>query len=115
MIFAILEDRCTSCGTCAAVCPSNVIASDARGGPRIARLDDCQTCFLCELYCAADAIYVDPDCEAPAAGVDLADLVARGVVGKFRRDSGWDEWADDPRYENAHWRMDGIFARGRAA
>jgi NAD-dependent dihydropyrimidine dehydrogenase PreA subunit len=109
MIAAILPESCTQCGTCVAVCPSNVFALDAAGAPNIARQADCQTCFLCELYCPADALYVDPDCESPAE-VDTAALKHRGVIGKFRRDSGW---GDSPA-PNDHWRMDGIFARGRA-
>jgi ferredoxin len=28
---------------------------------------DCQTCFMCELYCPADALYVAPSCEGPVA------------------------------------------------
>jgi NAD-dependent dihydropyrimidine dehydrogenase PreA subunit len=108
MIAAILES-CTQCGACASVCPSNVFALDAAGAPEIARQADCQTCFLCELYCPADALYVDPDCEAPAAP-DIVALKANGVIGKFRRDSGWGESSAS----NEHWRMDGIFARGRA-
>ena len=43
-----------------------------------------------------------------------ADTVrASGLLGVYRRDSGWDEWADDPRYTNQHWRMEEVFARGR--
>lgn len=34
--------------------------------------------------------------------------------GFNRRDSSWDEWANDPRHANEHWRMDGIFALARA-
>ncbi|MBM7488075.1 NAD-dependent dihydropyrimidine dehydrogenase PreA subunit [Bradyrhizobium canariense] len=30
------------------------------GIPVIARQDDCQTCFLCELYCPEDALWVSP-------------------------------------------------------
>jgi hypothetical protein len=36
-----------------------------------------------------------------------------GWLGQFRRDSGWGEWAEDPRYRNQHWRMDSVFARAR--
>ena len=107
MIAAILTDRCTACGACVAMCPTNVFDTDA-GRPVIARQADCQTCFLCELHCNADALYVDPDCEAPVA-VDVQALLAADVVGKFRRDSGWGEV--DGALKNEHWRMDGIFAR----
>ena len=33
----------------------------------IARQNDCQTCFLCEIYCPTDALYVAPDAEGPTA------------------------------------------------
>ena len=110
MIAAILTERCTGCGACTAMCPTNVFDSDKAGRPVIARQADCQTCFLCELHCPTDALYVDPDCEAPAA-VDIAALTATNVIGKFRRDSGWGEV--DGEKMNEHWRMDGIFARVR--
>ncbi|RWP36345.1 ferredoxin, partial [Mesorhizobium sp.] len=80
--------------------------------PRIARQEDCQSCFMCELYCRADAIYVAPDCEDPAL-VDKNAILASGLVGEFRRNHGWDEWADDPRYPNEHWRMESVFLRAR--
>jgi NAD-dependent dihydropyrimidine dehydrogenase PreA subunit len=112
MIELILADRCTDCGACVQVCPTNVFAPGDAGRPVIARQDDCQTCFLCELYCPVDALYVAPDREGPTPGLDPAQLVTAGLVGQFRRDSGWGEWAD--RYANEHWRMEEIFARGRA-
>ena len=31
----------------------------------IARQQDCQTCFPCELYCPTDALYLGPDCKQP--------------------------------------------------
>lgn len=114
MITLVAEDRCVGCNVCVEVCPTNVLEAAASGPPRIARQADCQTCFMCELYCRADAIYVDPDCEATAP-VDTAALEASGLMGQYRRDSGWDEWASDPARANAHWRMDAIFARARAA
>ena len=58
MIELIVAERCTSCGECVKVCPSNVFEARPEGPPVIARLADCQTCFLCELYCKADALYV---------------------------------------------------------
>ncbi len=114
MIDLILTSRCTGCNACVIVCPTNVFEPRGGGPPAIARQDACQTCFMCELYCPADALYVGPDCEAPSP-TDEATLLASGRLGQYRRDSGWDEWADDPRYANQHWRMDAIFARARAA
>lgn len=113
MIELLLGSRCTTCNACVTVCPTNVFDASSIGPPVIARPDDCQTCFICELYCPADALFVGPDCEV-VEGRDEAELVASGLLGQYRRDSGWGEWADDPRYTNEHWRMDGIFARARA-
>lgn len=110
MIALIDESRCIDCGACAEVCPTTVFDADAHGRPVIARQADCQTCFLCELYCPVDALYVAPDCEAPEA-VTLE--AARPHMGAFRRDHGWGEWAG--KISNEHWRMGEIFERARSA
>ena len=112
MIELIFSDRCNGCSQCIAVCPSNVLAQGSDGKPHIAAQADCQTCFMCELYCHSDALYVHPDCEQPVS-LDPAQVLASGLLGQYRRDSGWDEFASDPRYENQHWRMEGIFVLAR--
>ncbi|WP_201835802.1 4Fe-4S dicluster domain-containing protein [Microvirga zambiensis] len=112
MIELIVADRCTSCNTCVTVCPTNVLEAVPDAPPRIARQEDCQTCFMCELYCEPDAIYVAPDCEGPTP-IDEATIVASGLLGEFRRHHGWHEWAGDPRYANEHWRMESVFQRAR--
>ena len=112
MIELVIADRCTSCNACVEVCPTNVFDTGADGRPDIARPADCQTCFMCELYCRFDALYVAPDCDHPTA-VDAATLLASGQLGQFRRDSGWDEWQG--QYPNEHWLMDGVFRRAREA
>jgi NAD-dependent dihydropyrimidine dehydrogenase PreA subunit len=111
MIEHVLADRCTGCGACVEVCPADVFDLNPRGLAVIARPDACQTCFMCELYCRFDALYVAPRCDARTA---VPEAVARRGAGQFRRESGWDEWAGDPAYANEHWRMDEIFARARA-
>lgn len=110
MIELVIDERCTSCGICVEVCPTNVFDLGANGLPVIARQADCQTCFMCELYCKADALYVAPDCDHPTP-TDRDAIVASGLLGQFRRDSGWDEWQS--LYANEHWRMDGVFRRAR--
>lgn len=112
MIALIVDSRCTQCERCVQMCPSNVLALRPGQPPHIARVDDCQTCFLCELYCRADAIYVDPDCDRPVPA-EASAVEASGLLGQFRRDSGWDEWHGDLRYPNLHWHMDEVFQRGR--
>jgi hypothetical protein len=37
--------------------------------------------------------------------VNEPEILASGLLGQFRRDSGWDEWADDPRYTCQIWRL----------
>ncbi|MBE9604739.1 ferredoxin family protein [Acetobacteraceae bacterium H6797] len=108
MIELLLTDRCTSCGTCASVCPANVFDEPPDVPPVIARQADCQTCFLCELHCEADALYVGPDWEKPAP---VSPETVRGLLGEFRRHAGWHEW--EGAFPNEHWRMDEVFRRAR--
>lgn len=111
MIELIVADRCTDCGACVEVCPANVLDQGA-GLPVLARVEDCQTCFMCELYCRADAIYVAPDCDRRVA-VSAEEVIASGCLGQYRKHSGWDEWAD--RFPNEQWLMDVVFRRATAA
>lgn len=112
MIALLLEERCTHCQRCVQICPALVFDARADAPPLLARPDDCQTCFACELYCQADALYVDPSV-FERVKVNADTVRASGLLGVYRRDSGWDEWAADPRYANQHWRMEEVFARGR--
>ena len=83
------------------------------GLPVLARVADCQTCFMCELYCRADAIYVAPDCDRRVA-VGKEEVLASGRLGQYRRHSGWDEWAE--HFPNEQWLMENVFRRaGEAA
>ncbi|WP_315719760.1 MULTISPECIES: ferredoxin family protein [unclassified Bradyrhizobium] len=113
MIELILADRCTDCGACVDVCPTNVLDRAASGPPLLARVEDCQTCFMCELYCRADAIYVAPDCDRRVA-ITPAEVLASGRLGQYRKHSGWDEWAG--QFPNEQWLMETVFRRaGEAA
>ena len=114
MIELVFSDRCVRCGVCVEVCPTNVFEASVDALPVVARQSDCATCFMCELYCPADALFVAADCERPEK-VSPAAVLEAGWLGQFRRDSGWGEWAGDPRYRNQHWRMDGVFTRARQA
>jgi NAD-dependent dihydropyrimidine dehydrogenase PreA subunit len=88
MIEIVSADRCVKCDLCVEACPDNVFDAVAGGIPVIARQSDCQTCFLCELYCPTDALYVSPLSEA-IEGADERELIDRGIMGSFRQEMGW--------------------------
>ncbi|MNW51685.1 Photosystem I iron-sulfur center [compost metagenome] len=88
MIELISATKCISCNQCVSVCPTNVFDKVTGGIPRIARQDDCQTCFMCELYCPVDALYVSPDSEK-ISGVSEQELQTNGLIGGYRKAIGW--------------------------
>jgi NAD-dependent dihydropyrimidine dehydrogenase PreA subunit len=88
MIELVSQDRCITCQACVAACPENVFDKVPHKPPVIARPDDCQTCFLCELYCPVDALYVSPFADVHEK-VDEKQLIASGLLGSFRRAMGW--------------------------
>ena len=95
MIEVIDAQRCTSCDICVNVCPTNVF-DKTDGVPVIARQNDCQTCFLCELYCPEDALFVSPFADIPQ-NVDLETLRQNALLGSYRRAVGWTEETKDRR------------------
>jgi NAD-dependent dihydropyrimidine dehydrogenase PreA subunit len=95
MIEVVDAERCTSCDICVSVCPTNVF-DKTDGIPVIARQNDCQTCFLCELYCPEDALFVSPYAEAPQH-VDLVALKQASTMGSYRRAIGWTDETKDRR------------------
>lgn len=88
MIEIVSAERCVKCDLCVDACPDNVFDAVAHGVPVIARQDDCQTCFLCELFCPVDALYVSPLADG-IEGRSEAELVAEGILGSYRREMGW--------------------------
>jgi len=88
MIEIVSRERCIICDLCVAVCPDNVFDAVPAAPPIIARKEDCQTCFMCELYCPVDALYVSPlaDLDDP---VDEATVAAAGLFGSYQRALGW--------------------------
>ncbi|MGI9860134.1 ferredoxin family protein [Moorella naiadis] len=52
---------CDGCRQCTRICPEDVLRFDQENHkPLIQYLRDCQACFLCEIYCPRQAIYVTP-------------------------------------------------------
>lgn len=88
MIQLVIDDRCIRCAACIRVCPDDVFEADGDGLPVIARQNDCQTCFLCEVYCPTDALYVSPEV-SPTRTPEVRELEERDLVGHFARDLGW--------------------------
>ncbi len=111
MIELILEDLCTRCGACEAACPTHVFDLGPTGVPVIARQEQCQTCFMCELYCEADALYVGPDQRGPQP-VDLEIVRASGELGRLRRDYGWASPADLSAPHSEVWRLGPLLMEG---
>jgi NAD-dependent dihydropyrimidine dehydrogenase PreA subunit len=88
MIELVSRDRCVSCDICVKVCPTQVFDPGVDGVPVIARQEDCQTCFMCEAYCPADALYVAPDADRKVQ-VEESVLIAEGKLGSYRASLGW--------------------------
>jgi NAD-dependent dihydropyrimidine dehydrogenase PreA subunit len=88
MIELISKDRCIKCDACVDACPDDVFDAQPGDFPIIARLDDCQTCFLCEVYCPTDALYVSPF-KGSREDVNEQELTAKGLLGSYRRALGW--------------------------
>jgi NAD-dependent dihydropyrimidine dehydrogenase PreA subunit len=88
VIEIVSARRCIACDICVKVCPADVFDARPAAAPVIARQGDCQTCFLCEIYCPTDALYVAPDAEGPSP-VSEAEIEAAGWFGSYARALGW--------------------------
>lgn len=88
MIELVSKNRCVSCDICVNVCPTNVFDPVPGEAPVLARQSDCQTCFLCEAYCPVDALFVAAEAHRRVE-VDEEDLIAKGLLGQYRRNLGW--------------------------
>jgi NAD-dependent dihydropyrimidine dehydrogenase PreA subunit len=87
MIELVSKERCILCNKCVQVCPMNVFSAVKGAPPVIARKEDCQTCFMCELYCPVDALYVAPQADV-AAAISGPAVIASGLLGSYR-EAGW--------------------------
>ncbi|BBP76210.1 4Fe-4S ferredoxin [Pseudomonas sp. Ost2] len=88
MIELIDAQRCTGCNICVLACPTNVFAPLEGQAPRIARQDDCQTCYMCEVYCPEDALFVAPYADRPATDAEIARQAGQWL-GSYREAVGW--------------------------
>ncbi|MED4464589.1 4Fe-4S dicluster domain-containing protein [Metabacillus fastidiosus] len=88
MIELISTTKCVNCNLCVKVCPTNVFDKADGGIPVIARQQDCQTCFMCEVYCPADALYVAPEAEESVFIVEK-EVEEAGLLGNYRKAVGW--------------------------
>ena len=87
MIEVVSTQQCIACDICVRVCPTNVFDAVPGAPPVIARQEDCQTCFMCELYCPVDALYVAPDMDR-VSQVSEQRVIADGLLGSYRQ-NGW--------------------------
>jgi NADH-quinone oxidoreductase subunit I len=82
------QDRCTSCGICAKVCPPQCIWIVRTNDPKTGRpvpepaefyidVDICMNCGFCAEYCPFDAIKMDHDYE-----LAIYDRMARNIYDK---------------------------------
>jgi len=111
MIAHIFEELCTGCNACVSACPTHVLDPGPTGTPLIARPDQCQTCFMCELYCPADAIYVGADQRGPEV-IDPDSIRASSQLGRLRRDYDWAESGEAPDKLADFWRLGPLLMEG---
>jgi NAD-dependent dihydropyrimidine dehydrogenase PreA subunit len=100
VIELIDPGRCTNCNICIRVCPMDVFDRTESGPPTIARQDVCQTCFMCEVFCPEDAMYVAPMRQPARAGsphLDRERLLHEGYFGTYRARLGWGADRRPPR------------------
>lgn len=65
MIESINVEKCTGCGICMNLCPTDTYRIDpVTNKAYIAYPEDCITCYVCEMSCPTQAIYVHPFKEA---------------------------------------------------
>ncbi|WP_067862332.1 4Fe-4S dicluster domain-containing protein [Nocardia shimofusensis] len=85
MIELLRTEDCIGCDKCVDACPTNVFDRTDSGIPVVARQSDCQTCFMCEAYCPADALYVSPQ----STPLDDPAAVPAEHIGRYREKLGW--------------------------
>jgi NAD-dependent dihydropyrimidine dehydrogenase PreA subunit len=100
VIELINAERCTNCNLCVRICPTDVFDKTQAGPPKIARQQVCQTCFMCEVHCPEDAMYVAPirhPAEPGSPHLDEQRLLREGYFGSYRARLGWGRTLPPPR------------------
>ncbi len=64
-ILSISKEHCINCGTCEKICPMDVLRP-GQETPEIVYRQDCQSCFLCRMYCPKNAIEITAERARPA-------------------------------------------------
>ncbi|MGG3799770.1 4Fe-4S binding protein [Metabacillus fastidiosus] len=88
MIKYLSEDHCIKCNLCVKTCPTNVFEKVEDSHPIIARQEDCQTCFMCELYCPVDALFVSHLPDNPHESQEIT-FKEKEFMGSYREAVGW--------------------------
>jgi uncharacterized Fe-S center protein len=85
-----LEEKCTGCGKCVAVCPGEAISVVETGNAKIARIEHarCVGCFECMSTCPSNAIDVDWETEIPEFIERMVEY-AFGVVKGRQKKTGY--------------------------
>ena len=104
MIELVSDARCIKCDVCVKVCPTGVFEAVPDEAPVIARKDDCQTCFMCELYCPTDALFVAPEADRTVEVREQA-LSDNGLLGSYRAAVGWGEGRTPGAGRDASFRL----------
>ena len=88
-----IEERCTSCGICAKVCPPQCIWIERTSDPETGRpipepadfyidVDICMNCGFCAEYCPFDAIKMDHDYELASYNRLIAHIYDKAKLMK---------------------------------
>ena len=97
MIEFVNDARCTQCNLCVRICPANVFDAVPGAAPVIARKNDCLTCYVCELRCPVDALYVAPD-NGLLTAADHELFKSQGIPDDRHQTA---EWAGESRLRRA--------------